>query len=216
MSVKRAAAFSGVALSLLSVLFFIYYELNLDLQDPLHPDSGLANRVQILQTKFTEMEHQVVNQLLDPVHDAVKRLRHAAMPDKEDDDDVAVEVGEPPNEAIVEVPLHEPVEHHEDPGKTLGNMDIAKPVVKESQSKEAENKMISMNNLINDKKRRKELTKRGTLMCNGKETDSEVIYWKVVPGDVLFESPITPHHNNHEDRYLTFEYDQGTPPFEFE
>ena len=51
--------------------------------------------------------------------------------------------------------------------------------------------------------------KVGTLMCNGKDTKSEVIYWKIVPGDDEFESPITPHHDNHHDRYLTFEYDNG-------
>jgi hypothetical protein len=51
--------------------------------------------------------------------------------------------------------------------------------------------------------------KTGALMCDGKDTESEVIYWKIVPGDNEFESPITPHHDNHHDRYLTFEYDNG-------
>ena len=36
-----------------------------------------------------------------------------------------------------------------------------------------------------------------------------MIYWKVVPGDIDFESPITPHHDEHHERYLTFEYDHG-------
>ena len=49
----------------------------------------------------------------------------------------------------------------------------------------------------------------GTLTCNGTQVKSEVIYWKVVPGDNEFESPITPHHDEHHDRYLTFEYDNG-------
>jgi hypothetical protein len=39
-----------------------------------------------------------------------------------------------------------------------------------------------------------EVEARGDLVCNGKPTDSEVIYWKKVPGDETFESPITPHH----------------------
>jgi hypothetical protein len=51
--------------------------------------------------------------------------------------------------------------------------------------------------------------RKGALTCNGKQIDSEVIYWKVVPGDKTYESPITPHHGQHHDRYLTFEYDQG-------
>jgi hypothetical protein len=54
-----------------------------------------------------------------------------------------------------------------------------------------------------------EREERGKLVCNGKETESEVIYWKRVPGDISYESPITPHHANHHDAYLTFEYDQG-------
>ena len=42
--------------------------------------------------------------------------------------------------------------------------------------------------------------KKGLLFCNGKQTDSEVIYWKIVPGDSTYESPITPHHGMHHDR----------------
>jgi len=36
-----------------------------------------------------------------------------------------------------------------------------------------------------------------------------VIYWRIVPGDDEYESPITPHHGIHHDRYLTFAYDDG-------
>ena len=50
---------------------------------------------------------------------------------------------------------------------------------------------------------------KGLLMCNGSRVDSEIIYWKVVPGDRTYESPITPHHADHHDKYLTFEYDQS-------
>lgn len=50
---------------------------------------------------------------------------------------------------------------------------------------------------------------KGKLVCNGHEVDSEVIYWRIVPGDASFESSISPHHGQHTDRYLTFEYDQG-------
>jgi len=50
---------------------------------------------------------------------------------------------------------------------------------------------------------------KGLLMCNGSRVDSEIIYWKVVPGDRTYESPITPHHADHHDKYLTFEYDAG-------
>ena len=56
---------------------------------------------------------------------------------------------------------------------------------------------------------KKEVESKGKLVCEGKEIDSEVIYWKIVPGDVTYESPITPHHGKHHDRYLSFEYDQG-------
>jgi hypothetical protein len=50
---------------------------------------------------------------------------------------------------------------------------------------------------------------KGLLKCNGSLTDSEIIYWKIVPGDSTYESPITPHHEDHHDKYLTFEYDAG-------
>lgn len=50
---------------------------------------------------------------------------------------------------------------------------------------------------------------QGLLYCNGGAIDSEVIYWKIVPGDRTYESPITPHHEDHHDKYLTFEYDAG-------
>lgn len=51
--------------------------------------------------------------------------------------------------------------------------------------------------------------KRGNLTCNGQLIDSEVIYWKQVPGDDVLESPITPHHGEHHRKFLTFEYDAG-------
>ena len=52
-------------------------------------------------------------------------------------------------------------------------------------------------------------TQRGLLFCDGKQVDSEVIYWKRVPGDDTYESPITPHHKDHSEKYITFEYDHG-------
>jgi hypothetical protein len=45
-----------------------------------------------------------------------------------------------------------------------------------------------------------EKERRGELICNGKPIDSEVIYWKIVPGDDTYESPITPHHGYFVDR----------------
>lgn len=51
--------------------------------------------------------------------------------------------------------------------------------------------------------------KRGELVCDGKKVDSEIIYWRDVPGDAEYESPITTHHGEHDDRYITYEYDQG-------
>ena len=43
-------------------------------------------------------------------------------------------------------------------------------------------------------KHEEEKERKGELICNGKPTDSEIIYWKHVPGDDTYESPITPHH----------------------
>lgn len=50
---------------------------------------------------------------------------------------------------------------------------------------------------------------RGLLFCDGKQVDSEIIYWKRVPDDDTYESPITPHHKDHSEKYITFEYDHG-------
>jgi hypothetical protein len=54
-----------------------------------------------------------------------------------------------------------------------------------------------------------ETENKGVLTCDGKQINSEVIYWKIVPGDDTYESPITPHHELHHDRYTTYEYDEG-------
>jgi len=51
--------------------------------------------------------------------------------------------------------------------------------------------------------------KPGKLVCDGKPMEHEIIYWKDVPGDMQYESPITPHHAEHDQKYLTFEYDAG-------
>ena len=50
---------------------------------------------------------------------------------------------------------------------------------------------------------------RGDLVCEGRKVDSEIIYWRKVPEDMEYESPITTHHGEHDDRYITYEYDQG-------
>lgn len=49
----------------------------------------------------------------------------------------------------------------------------------------------------------------GDLFCNGQSTISEVVYWKKIPGDISFESPLTPHHGEHHEKFITFEYDHG-------
>lgn len=36
-----------------------------------------------------------------------------------------------------------------------------------------------------------------------------MIYWRDVPGDISYESPITPHHGGHHSAYVAFQYDQG-------
>eukprot|EP00981_Chlorochromonas_danica_P014119 scaffold7410_cov169-Ochromonas_danica.AAC.4 len=47
----------------------------------------------------------------------------------------------------------------------------------------------------------KEVTvKRGVLTCQGKQVDSEIIYWRRRSDDEVFESPISPHHGQHDDR----------------
>ena len=49
----------------------------------------------------------------------------------------------------------------------------------------------------------------GTLTCNGQKVDSEVIYWREVPGDAEYESPVTPHPGLHKVKFMTHQYDQA-------
>lgn len=60
-----------------------------------------------------------------------------------------------------------------------------------------------------DKAVRQRHTERGRLVCDGREIDSEIIYWRRVPGDWTYESPVTPHHDEHHEKYITFQYDAG-------
>ena len=240
MSLKRAAVFSAVAISILSILFLIYYELNLDMQDP---SVDLVNSVHIVQNRMsevehsmaeqlTEMKHQAVVNIIDPVQDAVRRFRSEALSKAKDDDDTPLE-GEaplPPEDQEEQLVILSAAEM--EPKETLSADEVEDLQNKRQQvehhdgvvpaevpqgpsdgesgdsagSAEEEHPLTSM-----DKATRKALTKRGMLKCPGKEasSESEVIYWKVVPGDIAYESPITPHHGIHHDRYLTFESDQG-------
>ena len=63
--------------------------------------------------------------------------------------------------------------------------------------------------LVKHKAHTRHNAKPGKLICDGKSIQHEIIYWKDVPGDMQYESPITPHHANHDQKYLTFEYDAG-------
>ena len=57
-----------------------------------------------------------------------------------------------------------------------------------------------------EKSNAKAEAKRGVLICKGKRIDSEVIYWKVVPGDADYESPYR-RKNELAKKFLTFKYD---------
>ena len=204
MSLKRIAIFSVVAMSMLSIAFFMYYEMNLDIQDP---QVDLQNSVHIIENKLSEFQHEAQLQFIDPVQEAVRRFRTDTLLKEKDDDDVPI-VGEPPIEEehkpiLLGVAEQEPdkvlFEHHEETPET--------PETPQQIGNDRENGKDPV--LVMDKHQRKALTKRGVLKCGGQERDSEVIYWKIVPGDITYESPITPHHGLHHDRYLTFEYDQG-------
>lgn len=56
------------------------------------------------------------------------------------------------------------------------------------------------------KSRAKDEARRGVLMCGGKQVDSEVIYWRIVPGDANYESPYR-RRNGENKKFLTFKYD---------
>lgn len=85
------------------------------------------------------------------------------------------------------------------------NNDDAKHIIKE------ETATIEKDSELKPSTKYRYNAKKGLLICNGERVDSEVIYWKNVPNDIDYRSPISPHHlkNESHDRYLTFEYDQG-------
>ena len=56
------------------------------------------------------------------------------------------------------------------------------------------------------KSKAKEESKTGTLFCNGRRVDSEVVYWKSVPGDADYESPYRRKYVKNK-KFLTFKYD---------
>lgn len=60
-------------------------------------------------------------------------------------------------------------------------------------------------------KRHNYTTVKPPLACRDQKfiENSEVVYWQIVPGDKEYESPITPHHHEHKDKYITFEFDHG-------
>ena len=57
-----------------------------------------------------------------------------------------------------------------------------------------------------EKTKAKAESRKGTLVCNGRHVDSEVVYWKVVPGDADYESPYR-RKNKQDKKFMTFKYD---------
>jgi hypothetical protein len=60
-----------------------------------------------------------------------------------------------------------------------------------------------------DKQHAKRTSQKGLLLCNDMSIDSEVIYWKRIPGDIEFESHLSPHHDEHDNKFLTFSLDHA-------
>lgn len=50
---------------------------------------------------------------------------------------------------------------------------------------------------------------RGLLICNGMPKDSEVIYWKRLPADLIMESPVSPHKHERGERFMSFNLFSG-------
>jgi hypothetical protein len=64
----------------------------------------------------------------------------------------------------------------------------------DATTKPKDHRSPGSNHLYSHKTDAADLAKKGSLVCNGVPTDSEIIYWKIVPGDDSYESSITPHH----------------------
>eukprot|EP01038_Epipyxis_sp_PR26KG_P011327 gene11327-15191_t len=69
------------------------------------------------------------------------------------------------------------------------------------------------NNITSSNYNQNVFVKKGILICDGKSVDSEVIYWKIVPGDNEYKSPLGLRSSLSDkisgDQYLTLDYDHG-------
>jgi len=121
-----------------------------------------------------------------------------------------------PPQQILQLSHHKEQQQHIDPIADINNFNIRF------------NDHRRLNNLPTEKKRIKRMPKpnaadpilyippkheytnsyqKGPLKCKGQQLTSEVVYWKIVPGDHDYESSITPHHDNHHTKYITVAYD---------
>jgi hypothetical protein len=73
---------------------------------------------------------------------------------------------------------------------------ILRNQVENDDGKEADVEVIKENDKASDIKK----NEKGKLICDGKPVDSEIIYWKEIASDMTYESPITPHHDEHKRR----------------
>jgi hypothetical protein len=179
-NLRNVALFSVVLFSVLSMFLLVQHELHVSYFKP------TDRRVRV--THGANVEGQK-----DDEHETIPQREEREMEDPEEISDGS-KTGE--GEAIVM--------NESDADKEIQKLmeEDAKVALKiEDNSSQIPSSTVKIEN--NDVER------RGRLVCDGKEVDSEVIYWKVVPGDNTYESPITPHHDMHHDRYITFEYDQG-------
>jgi hypothetical protein len=192
-SLSSTLIFSVILFSLLSLLIFISHEIKIGMTipDELHKvsqfRSDIASKVEALIPNFEKVspnEEEHINNLKNHFENEL------------------IESG------------------HNSEEKTILNGNEFKKINKESVDKSNIKKDIPSYELNYTEEIRKKqkfeednfastLVLPGKLVCNNKDVRSEIIYWKIVPGDSSYESPITPHHENHNDRYLSFEYDHG-------
>lgn len=208
MSLRSAALFAIVVFSLLSLFLLIQHELHIALhmnQNPLDiPKVDILrdrqDHLKLLESILHQHEHEKINENEEQEH-RPQRVVDATKVSNIDPVLLATDNDETQSATKSSVQVNSEDKSHEgieDPRPEGGESEEHHEVPKPQEEVQ-----------LHSGHDTHQTEKRGQLICDGKEVDSEIIYWKIVPGDDEFESPITPHHDAHHEKYVTFEYDQG-------
>ena len=167
MAVTSTILLSVLTFALLSTFLFIYHELN---TGKLHLSAGGSSKTPAVSPKSAVLgqRQQLQTQQKQQAKQKVGQLRSKVT-------NVS---------RTVDSELDVPETQDRDSEGLVVNDDAERKQVRENET--------DVHHVF--EKHEAEVERKGSLVCNGTAIDSEVVYWRVVPGDDTYESPITPHH----------------------